>query len=69
MKKILLKIILFLLLTNISVAQTSFSEKLSNATIELTHQSVKYDPTYFKIKYPNGVQELGIKKSFIKKML
>ena len=53
-QKILLKTILFLLLTNISVAQTGFSEKLSNATIELTHQSVKYDPTYFKINYPNG---------------
>ena len=53
-KKTQLKTILLLLLTNISVAQTSFSEKLSNATIELTHQSVKYDPTYFTIKYPNG---------------
>ena len=53
-QKILLKTILFLLLTNISVAQIGFSEKLSNATIELTHQSVKYDPTYFKINYPNG---------------
>lgn len=35
-------------------AQTSFSEKLSNAAIELTKHKVVYDPSYFKISYPNG---------------
>jgi len=37
-----------------SLKQTSFSEKLSNAAIDLTKQHVSYDPTYFKISYPNG---------------
>lgn len=35
-------------------AQSSFSEKLSNAAIELTKQKVVYDPSYFRISYPNG---------------
>ncbi|MEQ9404622.1 MAG: DUF1287 domain-containing protein [Cyclobacteriaceae bacterium] len=31
-----------------------FSEKLSNAAIELTSDRVIYDPSYFSIPYPNG---------------
>lgn len=34
--------------------QTDFSLRLSNAALELTRQSVQYDPTYFRISYPNG---------------
>lgn len=32
----------------------SFGQQLSFAAIELTHQEVNYDPSYFKISYPNG---------------
>lgn len=35
-------------------SQTAFAEKLSQAALELTKQKVSYDPSYFKIPYPNG---------------
>jgi uncharacterized protein YijF (DUF1287 family) len=35
-------------------AQKDFYGKLSDAAIELTKSTVEYDPTYFKIPYPNG---------------
>jgi uncharacterized protein YijF (DUF1287 family) len=48
-------VLLFLLSTpSFSVGQTSFSERLSNAALELTKQDVVYDPSYFGIDYPNG---------------
>lgn len=34
--------------------QEDFYKELSDAAIELTYQSVKYDPSYFSISYPNG---------------
>ena len=34
--------------------QNSFSEKLSDAALSLTKQRVTYDPSYFRIGYPNG---------------
>lgn len=43
-----------LIFGNIACAQNSFSDSLSNAAIELTKQSVIYDPSYFTIPYPNG---------------
>lgn len=45
--------ILFVWVGNL-FAQENFSEKLSNAAIELTKQQVQYDPQYFSIDYPNG---------------
>ncbi len=47
-------ILLFLLFSNFSFAQTDFYALLSNAAIQLTKQIVVYDPTYFVIDYPNG---------------
>jgi uncharacterized protein YijF (DUF1287 family) len=44
---------LFLLANNI-IAQTDFYIRLANAAEELTLNSVVYDPTYYKIDYPNG---------------
>jgi len=44
---------LFLLLLT-SFAQNDFYKRLSTAAISLTMDQVKYDPTYFVIKYPNG---------------
>ena len=34
--------------------QDDFFSKLSDAAVELTHDRVKYDPSYFVISYPNG---------------
>jgi uncharacterized protein YijF (DUF1287 family) len=46
---------LFVLIFSCSLVKAqTFSEKLSDAAIELTRQQVRYDPTYFKISYPNG---------------
>ncbi len=50
----ILKISLLLLSNIIAFSQTTFSDKLSAAAIELTEQTVSYDPTYFTIAYPNG---------------
>lgn len=36
-----------------SFAQNA-QEQLSKAALELTHQDVVYDPSYFNISYPNG---------------
>lgn len=35
-------------------AQDNFVQKLDDAAIELTKQTVKYDPGYFRMAYPNG---------------
>jgi len=35
-------------------AGESFQLKLSRAAIAITHDAVEYDPTYFRIPYPNG---------------
>jgi uncharacterized protein YijF (DUF1287 family) len=51
-KLILCKI--FFLAFYFSSAQQNFSEKLSDAAITLTTQQVKYDPSYFRITYPDG---------------
>jgi uncharacterized protein len=38
----------------ICFGQTNVAKKLSAAAVELTQQEVQYDPTYFKISYPDG---------------
>ena len=45
---------LLLFLSFSTVAQSAFASKLSASAIELTHQKVFYDATYFRIAYPNG---------------
>ena len=35
-------------------AQASFYDRLADAALQLTKQSVTYDASYFKISYPNG---------------
>jgi uncharacterized protein YijF (DUF1287 family) len=35
-------------------SQTSFQARLADSTLTLTRQRVVYDPTYFRIAYPNG---------------
>ena len=36
------------------LSQTAFHARLADSTLTLTQQSVVYDPTYFRIDYPNG---------------
>jgi uncharacterized protein YijF (DUF1287 family) len=35
-------------------SQTAFQARLADSTLTLTRQRVVYDPTYFRIGYPNG---------------
>ena len=37
-----------------SFAQKDFGSRLADSALTLTKQKVKYDPTYFQLKYPNG---------------
>jgi uncharacterized protein YijF (DUF1287 family) len=46
--------LLLFILGSVPVAEKSFPEKLSDAALALTNDMVDYDPTYFKISYPNG---------------
>lgn len=46
--------ILFLFASKGAFSQENFALKLSQAALELTKQKVIYDPSYFKISYPNG---------------
>ncbi len=47
--------ILFLLLTYSSVfGQAEFYQELSDSALTLTEQKVQYDPSYFRLDYPNG---------------
>ena len=51
------KIILQILLFTASIhgqSITNFNSNLDEAAMTLTKQKVKYDPSYFNIKYPNG---------------
>lgn len=48
-----LAIILILLLFN-AHGQRSFPDRLSDAALELTKQTVIYDPSYYTIPFPNG---------------
>jgi len=53
MKKIII-ILSILISVMLAFSQKTFYEKLADSTLTLTKQKVKYDPTYFKLKYPNG---------------
>ena len=48
----LLRIVLTTILS--AYTQDDFFLKLSDAALQLTHDRVKYDPSYFVIAYPNG---------------
>lgn len=37
-----------------SLAQEAFAKRLSDAAVLLTQTSVRYDPAYYSIPYPNG---------------
>lgn len=51
------KVVLILslvLLSAVSNAQKNFQQQLADSALTLTKQSVRYDPAYFSIPYPNG---------------
>ncbi len=54
MRKFIVCTILFFTAINFANTQTNFHHKLADSALELTHQQVQYDPTYFRIPYPNG---------------
>jgi uncharacterized protein YijF (DUF1287 family) len=47
-------LLFFLLVETVAFSQSTFTDKFCQAAITLTAQRVSYDPTYFKIDYPNG---------------
>jgi uncharacterized protein YijF (DUF1287 family) len=47
-------IIFYLFIIKSGFAQSDFYIKLADAALELTHDQVLYDPSYFKLQYPNG---------------
>lgn len=48
-------VVLLLVIQRFSVlAQENFTKLLSMAAVELTNEVVVYDPTYYRIPYPNG---------------
>lgn len=54
MMKALISIIFFLLTISSAIGQTSFYERLADSALVLTYDRVQYDPSYFRIDYPNG---------------
>jgi uncharacterized protein YijF (DUF1287 family) len=53
MKKAILILTIFALTLDL-LAQDNFVQNLDKAAIEVTKQTVTYDPSYFRISYPNG---------------
>lgn len=54
MKQKLLSTFIFLLTVSSVFCQTDFYKDLADSTLTLTDQQVEYDPSYFRIDYPNG---------------
>ena len=54
MKQKLLNIFILLLTSSSGFGQSTFFKAFADSTLTLTKQSVKYDPSYFQLSYPNG---------------
>ena len=54
MKKILFSLFFITVLSLNTKAESVFFGRLADSALTLTKQSVVYDPTYYKIPYPNG---------------
>jgi len=54
MKFILFPVFILVLSINPAFSQDNFYTRLADSALLLTRQKVKYDPSYFKIRYPNG---------------
>jgi uncharacterized protein YijF (DUF1287 family) len=46
--------ILFVCAFPVAFGQTSFYDRLADSALILTRQTVHYDPSYFRLSYPNG---------------
>ncbi|MGG5209153.1 DUF1287 domain-containing protein [Chryseobacterium sp. MIQD13] len=44
----------FIFCTTLFLAQSQFALRLSDSALSLIDNTIKYDPTYFVLKYPNG---------------
>ena len=53
MRKII-SITFLLLVAGTAFCQSDFFDRLADSALVLTKQRVKYDPSYFRIDYPNG---------------
>lgn len=53
-KKLSIVVLMCFCFFSLILGDADFFKKLSSAAIELTKQKVVYDPSYFKIPYPNG---------------
>lgn len=54
MKKALIHIFFLLLTIGYANGQTDFYSRFADSALVLTKQKVRYDPSYYKIDYPNG---------------
>jgi uncharacterized protein len=54
MTRLILNLVSLIFFEHSVLAHQTFYDNLSTAAIDLTKQSVTYDPTYFSIPYPNG---------------
>ncbi|GHU68923.1 DUF1287 domain-containing protein [Bacteroidia bacterium] len=54
MKRILSSAIFLALILSPVAGQDHFYQRLADSTLVLTKQKVQYDPSYFRIPYPNG---------------
>lgn len=54
MIKMLFRILLPLLIFSSAYGQVDFYHRLADSAMTLTKQEVVYDPSYFRIDYPNG---------------
>ena len=54
MKQKLLSIFIVLLTASSALGQSDFFVELADSTLTLTEQQVEYDPSYFRLDYPNG---------------
>lgn len=59
MKKILLGMFFMIVFFNHTKAESPFFGRLADSALTLTKQIVVYDPTYYKIPYPNGDVPVG----------
>ena len=54
MKQRIPNIFIFLLTAGSVFGQNDFYKELADSTLTLTTQDVQYDPSYFRLDYPNG---------------
>jgi len=52
--RLYLELLLAWILISAAAFPPTFADRLAEAAVQLTRQQVVYDPSYFKISYPNG---------------